>query len=331
MNEEKGLGEEATNEEEAPETEDNSSSGAASRARNRTVMLTPEMTGQVRALLKGDAQAPANESSFGSEFLPPSVDWQPPPAPEDNGALGENGSLDAQSEAPAPVTGGETVAVSREAMGLPGIGEELGAYDPMTSLVPPMGQGISAERSTGAAMFATETPPPAPSANTAVIQAPSQGVAPAISVNPGAGGAASTGAPRAPRAPVQASSIWNRGNSKIVGFLISYDKEENGEVLPIRSGRWLITSRPTDHGEFILIDDETVSPLHAILRATKEGKMQVLDQLSEHGTGVYRAGEEDEIEVAGGLEDLDHGDTVRFGDRYFLICLVPESMRTEEE
>jgi hypothetical protein len=110
--------------------------------------------------------------------------------------------------------------------------------------------------------------------------------------------------------------------AKIVGFLICYDENEFGEVFEIRAGRKLITSRPTDHGEYLLIDDETVSPLHAILRATKEGKVQVLDQLSEYGTGVIRKGQDEEIEVSGGLEEIFDGDVVRFGEREFQVCMI---------
>jgi hypothetical protein len=122
--------------------------------------------------------------------------------------------------------------------------------------------------------------------------------------------------------------------SKVIGFLISYDAEPHGEVYDIRAGRWLVTSRPTDHGEYILIDDPTISSLHAIIRATVDGKVQVLDQLSEHGTGVLRVGSTSEEEVAGAMTSVNHGDSVRFGKRHFVICLVPaapSASKTEAE
>jgi hypothetical protein len=126
-------------------------------------------------------------------------------------------------------------------------------------------------------------------------------------------------------APQYVAPIKQTPKSKIVGFLISFDTETNGEVFEIRAGRFLVTSRPTDHGEFVLIDDETISPLHAIIRATTEGKVQILDQLSEFGTGIFRVGSEEEEEVAGTMAAVSHGDTVRFGKRNFVICLVPKS------
>jgi hypothetical protein len=105
--------------------------------------------------------------------------------------------------------------------------------------------------------------------------------------------------------------------------MVSFDEDSNGEIFEIRAGRWLVTSKPTDHGDFILINDESISPLHAIIRATAEGKVQVLDQLSEYGTGLFRAGTEEEEEIAGTMAAVSHGDIVRFGKRHFTVCMVP--------
>ena len=74
----------------------------------------------------------------------------------------------------------------------------------------------------------------------------------------------------------------------------------------------------------MLIEDETVSPLHAILRTTKDNKIQIMDQLSEFGTAIIRAGTEEEIEVAGGLETVENGDTLRIGERRYSVILLPE-------
>ncbi len=117
------------------------------------------------------------------------------------------------------------------------------------------------------------------------------------------------------------------GTTLLVGFLVSYDGNQFGEMYEIRAGRWMITSRPTDHGDFLLINDQTVSPLHAILRVTQDGKVQVLDQLSEYGTAVIRAGSGTEEEVAGSMVGIGHGDTIRLGNRHFVLCLVPPAAK----
>ncbi len=156
----------------------------------------------------------------------------------------------------------------------------------------------------------------------------------AVSSNVAPRPAANTGT-RAPRSAGETSGRHSPVNisgekTKVMGFLVSFDKEAVGEIYEIRIGRWLITSRPTDHGDYLLVSDETVSPLHAILRATKEGKVQILDQLSEFGTGVTRAGQSEEVEITGSLETINHGDLVRFGQRHFVVCIVPQvSAKTE--
>jgi hypothetical protein len=270
---------------------------SSSRARNRTVMLTPEMTGQVRALLHKEQPSDVGTPDPLEELLPPMVDWDSSPA-----RTTAEGGTKIDNSPPAEVA----PAFNRRPDSSAGLfgnvasRPEPSSFDPMTSV--------------GGAMQTREVPTIQPQT------APSGSANPSFSVNP-------TPAPTATpvAAPAASAKTWLTGKSKIVGMLVSYDNDPNGEVFPVRSGRWLITSRATDHGDYIIIDDETISPLHAILRATKDGKLQVLDQLSEHGTGIIRAGEDEEIEIAGGLEPLYHGDTVRFGERYYLIGLVPEA------
>jgi len=277
MNEEKRAGSEAGR---APkENADDKRNNAASRARNRTVMLTPEMTGQVRALLyqEPEEEAPAKRDPL-TELLPP-MDWSRPDTAPAAGAQAEhddyNRDFAAADETPR---GGST-----------------GKLD--TSLVQEA--------------VAAPVPPE-----------PRRATSPQISVNPAARPAAPAAAPR--RAPdPRARAAAPAPTSRIVGFFVSFDKNPHGETFEIRAGRWLITSRPTDHGEFILIEDETISPLHAIVRATKDGKIQVLDQLSEFGTGVLREGESEEMEVSGTMVNVEHGDVLRLGERRFVVCAIP--------
>lgn len=239
---------------------------SSSRARNKTVMLTPEVTDQLRALLHKDS--PDGTALVGdplSDLLPPVSSWEKP----------------------------------REAIsGLIG-----------TSTPPSMSSSReSAPRSSSFGAI------PANDVHSASTVAPSK---PAFSVNPSARpqAAANTGVGR-----VQPKVA----DSKIVGFFISFDKDPHGEVYEIRAGRWLLTSRATEHGDYILVNDETISPLHAIIRATKDGAIQVLDQLSEFGTGLIKAGEDEEEDVSGSMVSVSHGAVIRFGKRHFVVCLVPE-------
>jgi hypothetical protein len=243
---------------------------AASRARNQTVMLTPEVTGQVRALLNKNSGQKSGGDPL-SELLPPA-----------------SSSWEAQPHAPVakPVDQCTTTVFSTEA---------LNSSKPVF--------GMNSQQAFGAAPV---EPGPAP-------QHPMTQVQPQATV-------AVAPQPQAVPAP---QPVAER-KSRIVGFLVSFDNDDNGEVFEIGAGRWLVTSRATEHGEFILIADETISPLHAIVRATKNGSIQILDQLSEYGTGVTPPGEEEEEEITGTMITVDHGSLVRFGKRNFVVCMVPQ-------
>ena len=112
--------------------------------------------------------------------------------------------------------------------------------------------------------------------------------------------------------------------TRLVGFLVSYDTDEIGQFFEIRAGRIIITSRPTEQGDFMLIRDESISPLHAILKATVDGKINILDQLSENGTYITKLGEAEEVDCSGVMSQIEHGDTLRLGSRSFTVCIVPK-------
>ncbi|MBL7661538.1 FHA domain-containing protein [bacterium] len=232
----------------------------ASRARNRTVMLPPEVTGQVRSML---GQDPTGKK------LDPLAEIMNAHQSASESARKLDLSRPA-SEAAAPL--------SSDSAGFISLASREGAAKPRPQVAP----------------------------SQHVVQAAK---APEI--------------PQERHAPAPVRAISKGPKTKLTGFLISFDKEELGEVIELRVGRWLLSSRMTDHNETILIEDESVSPLHAIIRATQDGKIQILDQLSEFGTGVTRAKSEQEEEVTGSMTTVTHGDKVRFGKRHFIVCTIP--------
>jgi hypothetical protein len=104
--------------------------------------------------------------------------------------------------------------------------------------------------------------------------------------------------------------------------MVSYDKNPMGEVCSLRAGRLTVTSVPQANGSSLLIEDESVSANHAIIRVSASGEIQVLDQLSECGTHIKRFGSEDEIELSGDKSFLEHGDSIRFGNRIFHVSII---------
>ena len=387
--------------------DDKRRTATTSRARNRTVMLTPEMTGQVRALLHQDPAAPEPEvEEKKPEFMPPFVNrgagedapggfqsppmvgkpenkedtgtmkWnrqklidssgsrptidpnisQQPPSPRQNGGGGYDpmtmvgAPTDFSNDSAPPLLSGRGQEPGLAPLGRPENQEDSGLSTlhlrereqqrasaprremPVNDI---FARPVSNTQSQGAEQVPpqrpqlslnpvsqpvhTATPPMAPPVQQQPpLQQPQtplqQPMRQAPQVDAGGPPAGVTEITRVPR---------QVGVGKIVGFLVSYDVDEDGEVYPIRSGRWLITSRRTDHGDYILMEDDTISPLHAILRATSDGRLQLLDQLSEYGTAIRRAGQAGEIEVAGGLESIVGGDVIRLGKRNFTVITIP--------
>ena len=116
--------------------------------------------------------------------------------------------------------------------------------------------------------------------------------------------------------------IYWKNNTQLVGFLVSFDYEPNGSYLELRVGRLIVSSKFEGSGNCLVLQDESVSPMHAIMRITLGNSVQVLDQLSESGTRIQRAGSGEEQFLSGEKSTLSHGDVIVFGDRSFYVCLI---------
>ena len=112
---------------------------------------------------------------------------------------------------------------------------------------------------------------------------------------------------------------WEK-ETKIIGFLVDYDTDQNGQVAILRTGRVIVSSDKVDKGNCFVIKDDSVSPMHAIVLA-KESGIIVLDQLSEFGTSIERSGGE-KLELSGDKASLEHGDLLSFGEKKYKVCLV---------
>jgi hypothetical protein len=109
--------------------------------------------------------------------------------------------------------------------------------------------------------------------------------------------------------------------SLLVGFLVSYDNSLTGESFELRVGRTIVSSdTPSGGGLVLLLKDPTVSSMHAVIKATESLSIIIVDQLSEHGTFVKVASEEQERQIDGSMVELQHGDRIRFGERTFYVC-----------
>lgn len=111
--------------------------------------------------------------------------------------------------------------------------------------------------------------------------------------------------------------------TQVLGFLVSYDRNPNGEIYPLRKGRWIISSRWHDQSsDCILVEDSSISFAHAIIRVDSSESVQVMDQLSSNGSGIVRLGGNYEEPLREAVSNLRQGDVIRFGERRFHLCLV---------
>jgi FHA domain len=238
---------------EANGRESDFSSESATRARNRTVMLTPEITGQVRARLAQELEGASEHSNN--------------PRPENAGAHKPN----ANTFVP-PSLGSDSF---------------MGQFNPQQRSV------LESTSDDSSAIMSRQGSP----------VSGQQNMKPAVT----------------PRSSV--ATAYTK-ESPIVGFLVSFDVNTNGDVYDLRSGRLIISSEPASGGNYIVIDDQSVSPMHAILRIGSTGEVQVLDQLSEFGIHIKRFGVEDEEHISGEKSTIEHGDVIRFGNRSFHVCIL---------
>ena len=306
---------------------DDGRGSTASRARNKTVMLSPEMTGEVRAMLQQQGVAPAMDSPS----QPESSQFAQPAQPNAMDSLFSSSDRIETRSTSVIDTDSIQGYESQESFEEPEVDT---GFDPMTALVssaPPLSGFPTESVDSSQDSYAVE-PTPSPA-----VESPEPA---GFSVSqpkevPVSKPAASSAAPRTPvpLGPKGWHSVVSSREDKgrLVGLLVSYDALDEGEIFEIRSGRFLITSRATDNGDYLLVDDDSISPLHAIVRVTEAGAIQILDQLSEFGTGLCRAGESEEEEVAGGLATVEHGDTIRFGKRYFVVVSIPAVVKPDNK
>lgn len=264
-------------------------SDTSSRARNRTVMLTPEITGEVRARLAQDIGA------------------------QDSGPSGEGSGMSPIKPATGQLLSGVEPPTTRSES----------SERPSASLLPPSSSGdFQRPMSAGG---------PSSGSSLGAQSRPASGSFSSPSGDLGArsGGVFSTPGGGSSVQPSRSASVNQNGEGTvwqkmgpIVGFLVSYDADPNGTVFELRAGRLIVTSEAAGSGNYMVVADSTVSPMHAIMRISADGDIQVLDQLSEYGTKIKRAEEDDYEELSGDKSAIGHGDIIHFGERKFSVCMV---------
>jgi hypothetical protein len=292
------------------------------RARNRTVMLTPEVTGQVRARLMEELDPQTPRLALGAPQSSNLLEGASNPA----FSIPEVSSDDGYADSFVRFKGG---ANSNSSLTDAAPNSNQGSYresNPGYSSA-----GFRGGFDLGDSNAGYQAPQPA-SFSTPTRIPGSTYTGPGGFVNPASNGSANGGfsAPQTTRPQEKEVTevitgdkvIWSK-EAPIVGFLVSFDNNPNGEFHVLRSGRLVVTSELPPSGNFLYLADESVSSSHAILRIGTGGEIQVLDQLSEQGTRIRRFGSDEDEELSGEKSAVDHGDCICFGNRRFHVCIVP--------
>jgi len=316
------------------------SSDSASRARNRTVLLSPETVGQVRHILEEDVNTvaegqienllpPLNWGEPESVTVEPPSEPLPPPPSQHSFQQFEQSKPVAQPspihqfEQPKPVAQPSPIQQFEQpkpvAQPSP-IHQLISNEPPQFHQAPKVVRPASVTTIQERPIHQVTMPQPSQMGHNNNTNVGSKEPTMSSAIRPQPRNLDEQQTQNVVKAVIQKQAP----KTKLLGFLVSYDANALGDVYEIRAGRWVISSRATTSSEYILIEDETISPLHAIVRGTPQGAVQILDQLSEFGTAVIRNGSDAEEEVVASMITVAHGDVVRFGKRYFTVCMIPE-------
>ncbi len=318
------------------------------RARNRTVMISPEMTGNMRARLGGQASGEVFEPAAVLDDANPglSTEWETSEpdgasdrmvfeyqdAPEDLVEVRgwESSNSGEVFEPESPRLGGMIPPeVNAEESSAPPQWEEpkpVMLEEPRTIAPARIVRSISSSREDQAR--ADQAEQRSGRVHDSHSEGGDCGQAESPRLRPQAGifEASEQMASESEIEPFKHERIFWKGSSQLVGFLVTYDFDPLGSYVELRKGRLLITSESEVSGNCLIIDHDTVSPMHAVMRIADGGAVQVLDQLSEYGTRIVRsangqdAGEE--LLLSGDKASVRNGDSISFGDRKFYVCLV---------
>ncbi|HMO17036.1 MAG TPA: FHA domain-containing protein [Oligoflexia bacterium] len=296
----------------------------SSRARNRTVMLSPEMTGQVRALL----QTPPLDDGGNVEEKPKDNGFVVPDFSSSNNLSQPQSTSEAAGAWQKAETSNSTMVHKRKDIRrgsldpLPNFGLSLDSVGSSLGKISGEDKDYSNPTLTNDRLATTELSKTVFAARENLLF-DNQKI-PSTKSDSDRFSVVSESASKS--VPVVSRRV---AGGRIVGFLISFDNEDDGEITELRVGRWIVTSREIGSDSDLVIQDESISPSHAVLKVGNDGSVMILDQLSEFGTGVIKQESEYEQDASSGMVSLDHGDMVRLGRRYFVYCGVPKIYITE--
>ncbi|HMO02428.1 MAG TPA: FHA domain-containing protein [Oligoflexia bacterium] len=113
-----------------------------------------------------------------------------------------------------------------------------------------------------------------------------------------------------------------REANRLVGWLVSYQNNSQGDYYEIRTGRRIIGASQVADEKTIVIKENTISNLHAAINANLNNELIIQDLFSDYGTFVTKKGTSKEAKIEAPTK-LEHGDWIKLGDKArYQICLI---------
>ena len=124
--------------------------------------------------------------------------------------------------------------------------------------------------------------------------------------------------PEPPKATPSSKPIIHEGD--LVGWLVDY-RDPRGMGLEIRESQFFV-SRERLKATDMVLDDDSISTPHALVRITRQNGVEVQDLMSESGIRIRRR-DSNSWQTIEERVKLQHGDRIQFGKVEYLIVLVP--------
>ena len=115
--------------------------------------------------------------------------------------------------------------------------------------------------------------------------------------------------------------IYWKEQTPLIGFLITFNNNPNGDFYELREGKLVITSQMNKNMNSLVINDESIAVMHAVMKITSN-KITLLDPFGENVTTLKHFNSDEVIELSEESEIIKEKDIVTFGNVTFKVCLI---------
>ena len=117
------------------------------------------------------------------------------------------------------------------------------------------------------------------------------------------------------------NGIYWKDQTPLIGFLITFNNNPNGDFYELREGKLVITSQMNKNMNSLVINDESIAVMHAVMKITSN-KITLLDPFGENVTTLKHFNSDEVIELSEESEIIKDKDIVTFGNVTFKVCLI---------